>query len=1062
MEFKFTIQPYQTAAAQAVTGVFAGQPLAAPISYVRDVGRRAVQTGALVQDALPVDDDGAGYRNAPLALSSQQLLANVRTQQVCADIPESDALSCDVGAVQLDVEMETGTGKTYVYTKTMFELNKLYGWGKFVIVVPSVAIREGVAKSLQTTEHHFYEQYGKKIWWFVYNSGRLTDIDTFASSPDITCMVINMQAFNAFDEDKARGTGRAGDKAARIMYSERDDFGSRRPIDVLAATHPIIILDEPQKMLGTRKAESATKKALRLFKPLFSLNYSATHKERHNLVYALDALDAYNQRLVKRIEVKGIEQRGLRGGDAYLYLSDIVLSASRPPQAIIEYKRLGASGSVRKEHRRFSVGDDIYAASQNVGGMGLEAYRDNYRIRAIEASPDGHAGLVRFDNGLELHRGEIVDDTSLDDLRRIQIRETIASHLEKEAGLFRRGIKCLSLFFIDEVAKYRAYGPDGEELVCGYGQMFEEEYARAVAERLAHPTLDDEQDPSYLNYLRRFDTHEVHKGYFSIDKKTKRAIDSKESRREGGISDDEGAYDLIMRNKERLLSFDEPCRFVFSHSALREGWDNPNIFQICTLKHSDSETGKRQEVGRGLRLCVDKDGTRQDLARLGEREVHAVNVLTVVASESYASFVDALQKDIRSELRARPVVVDNAFLMRAACVDEGGERVQLSAPEALRVQSFLIRYAYVDDAGRPTAKFREGGLCIEDMQQLPEEVRAKAPVIEKALRAAADPAVLDEMIRDGMQPKVKANPLNENFYRREFQQLWERINHKVAYTVEFSSEALRKNAVDAIDRELRVSKVTYTVTQGRQRAEAQREELEAGEHFETLGTSTQEAGAPPTSGAAYDLVGEVARGAAITRRSAADILVRIAPQKFALFADNPEEFIARVARIIREQKGTLVVDHISYSRLDETYDADIFTQAMPEASSRAVACEKKCVQDWVFPDSAVERDLAGAMNTSSEVVVYAKLPRGFSIPTPVGKYAPDWAIVLDGAQVKHVFFVAETKGSLSDLNLRPVERTKIQCARELFSELCGPDASGVDVRYDAVTSYEELMERVMR
>ena len=1061
MEFKFTIQPYQTAAAEAVTSVFAGQPLAAPVSYVRDVGRRAVKTGRTTQDALATDD-GAGYRNAGLRLSSAQLLANVRAQQARTGLPESDTLSHDVGAVQLDVEMETGTGKTYVYTKTMFELNRLYGWSKFIVVVPSVAIREGVAKSLSTTEHHFYEQYGKKIWWFVYNSGRLTDIDTFASSPDITCMVINMQAFNAFDEEKAKKEGKGGDKAARIMYSERDDFGSRRPIDVLKATHPIIILDEPQKMLGDKKKESATKKALRLFDPLFSLNYSATHKERHNRVYALDALDAYNQRLVKRIEVKGIEQRGLRGTDGYLYLSDIVLSAGKPPVAVIEHKKLGEAGGVRKVSRRFSVGDDIYIASQNSNGMGLEAYHDNYRIRAIEVAPDGRAGLVRFDNGLELHRGEIVNDASIDDLRRIQIRETIASHLEKEAGLFRRGIKCLSLFFIDEVAKYRGYGEGGEELVCGYGEMFEEEYAAAVAERLAHPTLDDEQDPSYLNYLRRFSAHEVHKGYFSIDKKTNRAIDSKESKKEGGISDDEGAYDLIMRNKERLLSFDEPCRFVFSHSALREGWDNPNIFQICTLKHSDNETGKRQEVGRGLRLCVDRDGTRQDLARLGEREVHTVNVLTVVASESYASFVDALQKDMRSELRERPPVVDNAYLASVACVSESGERVQLSAEEARRAYHFLVRFSYVDEDGRPTAKFREEGLVVEELRQLPDELRAKAPVIDKALRAVNDPAALAKMIGDGMQPKVTSNPLNQNFYRREFQQLWDRINHKYAYTVEFSDETLRANAVAAIDRDLRVSKVTYTVTRGHQREQAVRDELEMGEHFETMQAETREVGAASEGGIAYDLVGEIARVAAITRRSAADILGHIHPLKFAQFRDNPEEFITKVARIIVEQKGTLVVDHICYNRLDDTYDSGIFTESMPEAGGRAVACEKKCVQDWVFPDSAVERDLAGAMNSASEVVVYAKLPRGFAIPTPVGNYAPDWAIVLDGARVRHMFFVAETKGSLSDMNLRPVEQAKIKCARELFAELCGPDADGIDVRYDTVTSYEELLTEVMR
>ena len=385
-----------------------------------------------------------GYKNAPIALTGAQLLENINKIQAHNGIEPSDKLHHVLGAVELDVEMEMGTGKTYVYTKTIFELNRRYGWSKFIIVVPSVAIREGVAKSLAITERHFAELYGKRIWWFVYNSSRLNELDSFASRNDISVMVINMQAFNAFDEAKSKGEGRGGDKTARIMFSERDDFGSRRPIDVLAATNPILILDEPQKM---GKKGSATRKAMQQFRPLFSLNYSATHAEHHNEVYALDALDAYNMRLVKRIEVKGFEVRGMRGTDGYLCLQEIRVSKDKPPRARIEFSHRLASGRVKRMSKLFDVGDSIYTESGE-----LEAYQNDYIVSEIVPDQPGVLGYVRFRNGEEIQCGEVVGDSTGADVRRVQIRETIKSHLEKEERLYERGIKCLSLFFIDEVA----------------------------------------------------------------------------------------------------------------------------------------------------------------------------------------------------------------------------------------------------------------------------------------------------------------------------------------------------------------------------------------------------------------------------------------------------------------------------------------------------------------------------------------------------------------------------------------------------------------------------------
>ena len=696
------------------------------------------------------------------------LLRNINRIQSRGQLEESDKLSNDIGACQLDVEMETGTGKTYVYTKTMFELNRLYGWSKFIIVVPSVAIREGVFKSLQNTEQHFFEQYGKSIRYFIYDSDRLNELDSYSQSDGINAMIINMQAFNSSMKEGA------SNKAARIIFDERDDFGSRRPIDVIAANNPIVIVDEPQKM---GKRGSATWKGIERFNPLFTLNYSATHREKHNLVYALDALDAFNEKLVKRIEVKGFELKNMRGTDGYLYLKDIIVSKTKAPEAVIEFKRMTASGKIVKHTARFNEGDSIYDAT---GDTRLEAYRD-YVIASgndgIVPDQDGRLGYVRFLNGEVLQRGVVYGDSAEDDMRRIQIRETIASHLQKEEALFYRGIKCLSLFFIDEVAKYRDISGEGATL--GYAKVFEEEYERAVEERLANPTLNDERERAYLDYLKRDDAHQVHSGYFSIDKKGN-VVDSKEKKAEAseglGANDDDAkrAYDLILKDKERLLSFEEPVRFIFSHSALREGWDNPNVFQICTLKSSGSETGRRQEVGRGLRLCVDQNGERQDALFLGARDVHNVNVLTVIASESYSSFVDALQKDIRAELRDRPTVVEMDFFAgRQVTLPNTGETVSFGERESKELYKCLIKGDFLDGNDRPSIKFKEGGFYEYAVVHLPEDMREE-PLLQAAellVRSVYDPSVLSAMITDGNTPKVTSNALNDNYRKQEFKEL---------------------------------------------------------------------------------------------------------------------------------------------------------------------------------------------------------------------------------------------------------------------------------------------------
>ena len=1078
MKFEFSRYQYQTDAANAVCDVFEGQPSQEHVSYIRDVGvwekpepvfMPEAEQGELdipqsqskqntFNGAQSEELDDTGYRNNDLTLSPAQLLANIHTVQRRGGLADSPRLFQGNGAVELDVEMETGTGKTFVYTKTILELNRRYGWSKFIIVVPSIAIREGVAKSLALTDDYFYTSgvnddtgYGKHINWFVYNSSSLNDLDTFAQSPDVSVMVINMQAFNTSIKEGGRS------KDSRIIFSERDDFGSRRPIDVIAATRPIIIMDEPQKMGGV-----ATQKGVSLFKPLFVLNYSATHKVRHDLVYSLDALDAYNQRLVKRIEVKGIQLENMRGTDGYLYLQDIIVKPNHAPQARIEYKKMSAVGNVAKAMGLFDVDDDIYTASGE-----LEAYRDGWTIAPDGIVPDqlsGGMGYVRFLNGTILHRGEILNDGAEADLRRIQIRETIKSHLDKEAMLYARGIKCLSLFFIDDVAKYRQYGEDGEERPGEYARIFEEEYDSCVQDWLS--TYMDVDGGRYGEFLRHTRAHDVHNGYFSIDKRG-HSIDSKEKGKEKE-SDDTDAYDLILKNKERLLSFEEPTRFIFSHSALREGWDNPNVFQICTLKHSDSETGKRQEVGRGLRLCVNKDGVRQDMNVLGADQVQEVNLLTVIASESYANFTDALQKDINASLRERPVKVDNAFFTRITVPTEklgdgaiGSDPITFNKEEAKHIRFALIKHGLIDYDDKLTDEYREQGLDKETIQDLPEPLQDKAPAIDFALKTVLE-GTTSMLIGNALKKKTLANPLNDNWNRKEFQALWKRINHKYAYTVNFDDDELIGNAVKAIDNELVVSKLSYSITRGLQKQKANRNELAAGDHFARESTSSgNEMNVAASNGVAYDLLGEISRGASITRRCAAEILKRIAPAKFSMFADNPEQFIAKVSKLIIEQKAAMVVDHICYDRIEGEYDASIFTAGGNSRVEAEGYRASKCVQDWVFPDGAakesVERRFAQDLDAAEEVAVYAKLPRGFQIPTPMGSYAPDWAVAFrEGSEIKRLYFVAETKGTTDMSELRGVENGKITCAMKLFNDfkLAG------DVRYEYADSYASFFNQI--
>ena len=1041
MKFNFKIQQYQTDAVEAVARVFAGQGLHEKVGYRRDVGEKIKAEGQLslnIPDAFNENtdsEDETGYKNEFVELSDEQLLQNIQQLQNENNIKMSSSLIKALGRCSLDIEMETGTGKTYVYIKTMFELNKRYGWSKFIVVVPSIAIREGVKKSFEITADHFMEHYGKKARFFIYNSSNLNQLDNFSSSSGINVMIINTQAFAASLKEDGKT------KEAKIIYSKRDEFGSRRPIDVIKANRPILILDEPQKMGG-----DVTQKALQNFNPLFSLNYSATHKTQHNLVYVLDALDAFNKRLVKKIEVKGFEVKNFRGTDKYLYLEQIVLSSKKPPMARIELE-IGYNKSINRETRILGVGDNLFYVSQE-----MEQYK-GYTISEI----DPIRGAVTFTNGEVIYTGDVVGDISEKDMRRIQIRETILSHFEKEEKLFNKGIKTLSLFFIDEVAKYRQYDENGGEVLGEYGKMFEEEYISVLNE---HLTMFDD---AYQKYLRTTcdDISAIHKGYFSIDKKTGRSVnnakDGKETARvkEGAVSDDISAYDLILKNKERLLSFDEPTRFIFSHSALREGWDNPNVFQICTLKHSDSNTAKRQEVGRGLRLCVNQSGNRMDAESCGET-VHDINVLTVIASESYKSFVSDLQSDIKEMLYDRPLAATSEYF-KGKFVKVDGVHTVIDTQTANIIEGYLLANGYSDYIDRKiTDKYRTD-LAAGTLAPLPPQLAPMAEDVHKLVQAVFDESILKDMFANAKETKTPENVLNDNFYKKEFQTLWNYINHKYAYTVDFDSEELIHKAIAHIDGKLIVSQLQYTTSIGQQKSQMNEHELERGDSFKAAKTRTQTLQHAETSKVKYDLIGKIAEGTTLTRKTVAKILSGLRADKIYMFKHNPEEFISKVVKLINEQKATMIVDHISYDQTSGTYDNDIFTAEKSKQSIDKAFKAEKAIQDYVFTDGSaeksVERRFAEDLDTADEVCVYAKLPKGFHIPTPVGNYSPDWAIAFNEGAVKHIYFIAETKGTMESLNLRPIEQAKISCAKKLFNEI-----STSNVKYHDVDSYQSLLE----
>lgn len=1023
MKLQFKIQSYQTEAVDSVVDVFAGQPRRTGITYRIDPGKVKPSAAPALFETSTTPD--SGLRNAEIELSATQLLENLHKVQKSRNLPLSPKFvdsKAAPGAPNLDIEMETGTGKTYVYIKTIMELHKRYGWSKFIIVVPSVAIREGVKKSFDVTAEHFQQTYGTKPRSFIYNSSQLHEIERFSSDAGVQVMIINIQAFNAMGKDNRR------------IYDVLDDFQSRKPIDVISANRPIVIIDEPQK-IGAPKSLVA----LSNFNALLVLRYSATHKVEHTKVHRLDALDAYNQKLVKKISVRGVTVKGLAGSAAYLYLDAIEVKKGKDPTARLELEVQTKGGAIRRQLKRVTRGTRLHDLSN-----GIEAY-NGLVVNNVDAVRD----VIELSSGDIVHAGQATNDVTEEQKRRIQIREVIRAHLEKERELFSQDIKVLSLFFIDEVAKYRDY--DREDTLGDYARVFEEEYATAVAEVLGQLELD-EATASYKTYLERDEARAVHQGYFSIDKKSKRLVDPKVSGRgdDKGQATDADAYDLILKNKERLLSLDEPVRFLFSHSALREGWDNPNVFVMGMLKKSDNTISRRQEIGRGLRLAVDQNGERMD----NEATVHDINELTVVTDESYTDFVAGLQKEIAESLAARPRKASVKFFTGKTIQTQDGESV-VDEALAQALYKYLVKNDYINDDD-----------TISEAYKADKEACTLAAPTSEVLKPVIDHVwpLVDALYIDIPAPindrKPKKIPLNEaNFQKKEFQDLWGRINHKAVYQVEFDSAELIAKCVKSLDTHLNVASLQYVIQAGAQRASLDADDLAAGSGFDIAETTTETEKESAGSQVKYDLLGEITEKTQLTRRTAAAILGGVNPNTFAKFRLNPEQFITEAARLINEQKATVIVEHLAYDALEDSFETAIFTENQTAQDfSKAGEKLKKHVYDYVVTDSKVERDFVTELDTSSEVAVYAKLPRGFFIPTPVGDYNPDWAIAFTEGSVKHVFFVAETKGSLSTLQLKGIEDAKIACARKFFAEV-NKKFEG-QVKYEVADSYSTLMELV--
>jgi type III restriction enzyme len=982
---------YQREAVDAVADVFEGQETCRTSFTV--TGERATSQMAM-GFGQAVGELGVGNR---LSLPDETLLENVRAVQLRNGVAPSSALD----GLDFSVEMETGTGKTYVYLRTMFELNRRYGFTKFIVVVPSKAIKEGVYKSLQMTESHFKGLYENTPFdYFVYDSQKLGQVRNFATSDTIQIMVINIDAFRKSFDDPEK------EDKANIIHRPHDRMTGYRPIEFIQETRPVVVIDEPQSVATTEKS----REAIRSLNPLCTLRYSATHLDRHHMLYRLDSVDAYERKLVKQIEVAGIEVQDSHN-KAYVRL--LKVDNKRGIRARLELDVL-SKGKVTRKAKWVKSGDDLLDAT---GGRSVY---DGYIVEDIHCEEGNE--YVSFTSRPEIVRlGQAIGEVDDDEFKRLQIRKTIEEHLDKELRLRPRGIKVLSLFFIDRVANYREYDADGNPQPGKYARIFEEEYRRA-ASRPKYQSLFGEVD-------LETEAKDVHDGYFAADNRKDASGRGrlKDSRGEGQTKADESAYQLIMQDKERLLSFDSRLKFIFSHSALREGWDNPNVFQICTLNETRSTIKKRQEIGRGLRLAVNQHGER----------VHGfdVNTLTVMANESYEDFARQLQSEIEQAEGIRFGVVEKHLFASIPVETTEGEPSHLGVDTSEAIWMHLRDHGYIDASGKVQDRLRID--LKNDELALPDDIATHHDAIAALLRKVAGRLNIQDK---GRKRQVKLN--KAVFLSDDFKALWDRIKYRTTYRVSFDAPALIERCAEEIRDNLRVGKARFVtrtavldVTRGGVEAEAVRE--------------------MPSTYDAHDfqlpdIIGFLQNETNLTRRTLVEILTR--SERLGDFRNNPQKFIEQVLEIVRRQMRLFIVDGIRYHRIgdDRFYAQELFEEReLFGYLQRNMIESHKSVYDHVVYDSDVESNFAEAFERNEAIRIYAKLPPWFRIDTPLGGYNPDWAVLVDRDGEQRLYFVIESKGSLFTDALRPTEEAKIQCGKAHFQALGEDVTFRVDNDYDS-------------
>lgn len=951
---------YQLQAIDSVVNIFQGQPIRKSnftVSYGEDAG--------LIQTAL-----GIGNR---LDLTQEEVLKNVQEVQIKNALPRSETLK----GMNFTIEMETGTGKTYVYLRSIYELHQKYGFTKFVVVVPSVAIREGVYKSLQITEQHLKSLYDNQtLEYFIYDSDKLDRVRNFATATTIQVMIINIDAFRKSFEDPEK------EDKANVIHRPNDRLNGYKPIEFIQQTNPIVIIDEPQSVDTTDKS----KEAIASLNPLCTLRYSATHIDKYNMIYRLDAVDAYNERLVKKIEVMSIRSEE-SFNQPYIKLVEV-----KERKAKIELD-VETKGNVKRTTKTVKYGDDLFDISGE-----RELYR-NYIIEQIDWTPGNESIEV---GGYLLKIGDAIGDIDDDTIKRYQIRQTIEEHLDKELRLNPRGIKVLSLFFIDKVANYRDYDKDGNPIKGKYALMFEEEYKKLIKKPKYH-TLFKEIDYD-------IDVEKIHNGYFAQDKKGK-LKDTK-----GNTQADTDIYSLIMKDKEKLLSFNEPLRFIFSHSALREGWDNPNVFQICTLKDSGGTyVSRRQEIGRGLRLAVNQNG---------EREAdYSVNTLTVMANESYEDFVTNLQKEIEEETGITFGKIEkHTFAHLVYSHKETDEAVQLGYDLSKKLYEHFKEKDYINEKDKATTLLKE---AIENYTvDIPEEFQPwnKAIMIELKRITERLP------IKDGSKKKkVKLNKAVID--SKEFIELWDKIKYKTVYSIQFDSEELIKKAVNSIQGMKKIEKV---------RVISRKDAISSMDRLTGLETVTVKEGVEDYVSIQQtlpDVITELQNRTNLTRKTIVQILIN--SKRLDDFQNNPQKFIDEVSKLILREMKFILQDGIKYYKMDdEFYAVELFQNQELLAYLNDNAVEStKSPYDHVIYDSDIEESFAKRFESDENVKVYVKLPNWFKIDTPVGSYNPDWAVVINKEGVEKLYFVIETKGTDIFGFLRPEEQSKIAFARKHFKAI---------------------------